>query len=165
MRNLWSLLKLFLKILNIWFFILPSRFPILYMVGLFFLMKWVTKDQPHYLFVRELGGVKTWGYFLFMLFFEFPFFWSFFCLWGDVKMLSRRSNNNSLDAAIQYRNGQVDISTPQKAFDIYSKTASIDMMKANEGNPTFERAIQGYNALYGNKTGPETYNALTEKDI
>lgn len=80
-------------------------------------------------------------------------------------MISRRRNNNSLDAALRYRNGQVDISTPQKAFDIYKKTASLDLMKANEENPTFQRAIQGYNALYGNKTGPETFNGLTEKDI
>lgn len=164
MRNLWSLLNLFLKILNIWFFILSSRFPILNMAVLFFLMKWITKDQPHYLFVRELGGVKTWGYFLFMLFFEFPFFWSFFCLWGDVKMLSRNTNQPNLDSAIKFRDGQMNITTPQKAFEIYRETSSLDMMKAKEGNPTFERAIQGYKAVYGNKPPNEVYKDLTEND-
>ena len=58
----------------------------------------------------------------------------------------------------------MDVTSPQKAFEIYRETSSLDMMKANEGNPTFERAIQGYNAKYGNKPPQEVYKGLTEND-
>lgn len=163
MHYIWSLLKLFLKILKIWFFILPSRFPILNMVGLFLLMKWVTNDQPHYLFLRELGGAKSWGNFFYMLFFQFPFFWSFFCLWGDVKMISRRRNNNSLDAVIAYRNGQMSNKTAQEAFGIYKDTAHLDLMKANESNPNFEKIIQGFNIEFNNRPAPDAFAKFIEK--
>ena len=164
MSRLLQAFYLILKALNFWFFIIPGKIPLLAFIGYFFIIDWSVGDQPIYLFNRQLGGVNSWGHFFFWIGLGFPFLWSFSYIWAATKNGVNNSNTSALDAAIKFRNGQMNVTTPQKAFEILKDTSSLDLMKANEGNKTFESALQGFNSKYGTKPPPEVFKGLTNKD-
>ena len=154
-----------LKLLNFWFFVIPGRFSLLALVG-YNLGMYLYFGKWNMDIVRDTLGYNTTSYNLFLLFVGFPMFWSFICCFASAKMTSnsrRGSLNSALDSAIEYRNGQMSVKTPQKAFDILKQTSSLDMMKANEKTPTFEQAIMGFNAKYGNASPTRIFDELTKK--
>jgi len=163
-----SVIKLFLiilKVLNFLLFVMPSRFSLLVLFGYNFAIylyfgAWSIET------VQQTLGYDSIAYKLFLLFVEFPIFWSFICCFADAKMASSHragTISSALDSAIAYRNGQMSNKTPQKAFDILRKTSNLDVMKANENNPTFEQAIMGFNAKYGNSSPTKVFNEFTKK--
>jgi hypothetical protein len=83
-------------------------------------------------------------------------------MFASTKSGVNNSNTSALDAAIKFRNGQMNVTTPQKAFEILKDTSSLDLMKANEGTEIFEQAVQGFNAKYGAKPPQEVFKGLTK---
>lgn len=76
----------------------------------------------------------------------------------------RKNNTSALDNAIDYRDHQVGIQTAKQAFQTMTDTAVLDQIRANKGNHAFDKAMQGFNAEYGNKPPQEVYKGLTKKD-
>lgn len=166
MKKVWKILLFILNLLNWWLLKIPSRFSVLALVGynlfIYFAFGRWSIDA-----VQETLGFGTYKMALFHLFISFPMFWSFICCWSGAKMATsnfRKSNTSALDNAIEYRDGQIGVQTPQEAFETMKKTAVLDQMKANEGNASFDKAIQGFNAELGNKPPQEVYKGLTKKD-
>jgi hypothetical protein len=167
MKLIWKIFLFFLNLLKWWFFNIPSRFSLLALVGNFLIIYWFQDGRPLYLLQRDLRGISDFAYCAFWICFGFPLFFSFFCCWTEAKMTSskfRKNSTSALDNAIEFRNGQKGIQTAQEAFKTLKNTASLDQMKANEGNSAFDKSIQGFNALYGNKTPQEVYKGLTKDD-
>lgn len=162
------IIKIFLillKVLNYWFFLIPGRFTILALVCYYFLIDYIVGDQAFYLFNRQLS--ESWEYLpgVFWIVFGFPTLWAFISMWADTMSGPRfgDSMNSALDSAIAYRNGQMSISSPKKAFDIYRDTTHLDVMKKNSQNKTFEQAVQGFNAKYGNSSPQKIFKEFTKK--
>ncbi|MBN9294988.1 MAG: hypothetical protein J0G96_13505 [Flavobacteriia bacterium] len=166
MKLIWNFFLFILKILNWWFFKIPGRFSFFALVGYNLLIyfcfgRWSIEA------VEESLGSDSFKYFLFLLFIAFPMFWSFICCWSGAKMTSSqfsKNNTSVLDRAIDYRNGQIGVQTPKQAFETMKKTAVLDQMKANEGSKAFDKAMQGFNAQYGNKPPQAIFEKLTGKD-
>jgi hypothetical protein len=166
MKKVWNILLFILNLLNWWLLKIPSRFSVLALVGynlfIYFAFGRWSIDA-----VQEALGFGTYKMALFHIFISFPMFWSFICCWSGAKMVSsnfRKNNTSALDNSIEYRNGQVSNQTAQDAFETMKKTAVLDQMKANKGNPTMDKAIQGFNAKYGNESPTKVYDGLTKKD-
>lgn len=154
-----------LKVLNYWFFVIPSRFTVL-LIAVQMVVSYLIFGDWGMVGVRNTFGYDTILYNLYLVFVGGPMFWAFICAWSDAKMASNGFSgqiNSSLNNAIAYRNAQMGNKTAQEAFGIYKDTAHLDVMKANQGNHSFDKAVQGFNAQYGNKTPQETFNAFTKK--
>lgn len=165
MWPIWRIFLWVLKVLNYWFFVIPGRFSLLVLFGYNFAIylyfgKWsVGAIQDYY-------GFGTTSLFLFNLFIVFPMFWAFLSCWTAAKMTSAGFSgqiNTALNNAIAYRNAQLSNKTAKEAFSIYKDTCHLDLIKANQGTPQFDKAMQGFNAEFGNKTPQETLNAFTKK--
>lgn len=117
--------------------------------------------------VRNTFDYGTVPYNLYVVFVGGPLFWAFICAFSDAKMTSAGFSgqiNTSLNNVIAYRNVQMSNKTAQEAFKIYKDTAHLDLMKANQGTPQFDKAMQGFNAEFGNKTPQEAINSFTKKE-
>lgn len=116
--------------------------------------------------VRNTYGYDTVPYNLYVVFVGGPMFWAFICAWSDAKMNSAGLSgqiNTALNNAIAYRNGQMSNKTAQEAFKVYKDTAHLDLMKANQRNPHFDKAMTGFNTDFGNKTPHEAFAAFTKE--
>ena len=159
-RFLAWILILVLRVINLWLFIIPSRFTILALVFYFFVYNWIVGDQEFYLFKRELGGAGSWQNGLFAIFILFPIFYSWICMFTAVKTGDKI--NATLDDAINFRNGQMRISTPQNAFKILQKSSSLDVLKANQENKIYADANIGFRALHGNDSPQKIYKGFID---
>jgi hypothetical protein len=163
------ILRFFLAIfvvLNWWFSKIPCRYSFFALAGYNLLIYFVF-GRWSIEAVQETLGRDSYRMTLFHIFISLPMFISFICCWSDAKMTSskfRKNSSSALDNAIEYRNGQVSNRTAQDAFKIMKETAILDQMKANSGNESFDKAVQGFNALHGNSTPQKVYKELTSKD-
>lgn len=154
-----------LKALNYWFLVLPARFTVL-LIAVYMVASYLIFGDWGMVGVRNTFGYGTTPYNLYVVFVCGPMFWAFICAWSDAKMTSATFSgqvNTALNNAIAYRNGQMSNKTAKEAFGIYKDTAHLDLMKANQGNPHFDKAMTGFNAQFGNKTAQEAFNAFTKK--
>lgn len=165
---MWPVYRIFLwllKILNYWFFVIPARFTVL-LIAVFMVVSYLILGDWGLVGVRKTFGYDTTPYNLYLFFVGFPMFWAFICAWSDAKMTSAGFSgqiNTALNNAIAYRNGQMSNKTAQGAFKVYKDTAHLDLMKANQCNPHFDKAMSGFRADFGNKTPQEAFNAFTQK--
>lgn len=167
MKIFWKIFLFIFSLLNWWLLKIPSRFSFIALVGNFLIIRWFQDGRPLYMLERDLRGVSEFVLFTFWIAFGWPMFWAFICCWSASKMASSgfiKSNSSALDKVIDFRNGQMSNKTAQDSFEILKKTSSLDLMKANDGNPTFAKALNGFNALHSNSTPQKVYKDLTSKD-
>jgi hypothetical protein len=152
-----------LWLLNLWFFKLPSRLTVIAFCGYYLAIELIIGDQPTYLFNRDLEAIGFGLYYLFWIGLGFPFFWSFVSMFAGSENLPGMADN-SLKEAIRFRDGQMSISTPQKAFEIQKKTAVLDVLNENSNSHIHRKAMEGFRALHGDEPPQKTYKSLIEKD-
>ena len=71
---------------------------------------------------------------------------------------------NALERAIQFRNGQMSVATPQRAAEILQKTAHLDLINANKNtNQVFRSAAHGFDAKYGASSPTKVYRDIMDK--
>lgn len=165
MWHVWRIFLWLLKVLNFWFFVIPSRFTLL-LIAVYMVVSYLILGDWGMVGVRNTFDYGTAPYYLYLLFVGFPMFWAFICAWSDAKMTSAGFSgqvNTALNNAIAYRNGQMSNKKAQEAFKIFKDTAHLDLMKANQGNSHFDKAMSGFRADFGNKTPQEAFDAFTKK--
>ncbi len=164
-----SIIKIFivaLKVLNYWFFVIPGgRFALFVFVGHFLIIDYAQGDQPNYLFVRQLGGAGSLGHIGFYIIFGIPFFWSFISMFAMTSGSPRLGSkmNSTLDNAIAYRNGQMNVASPKEAAEILQKTSHLDAMKIHGHMDSMKSAEQGFNAKYGSSSPSKVYKDIMKK--
>lgn len=153
-----------IRLLNIWFFIIPGRLTVIAFVTYYLILSWIIGDQPIYLFNRSLKEKGEWSYLLFWIFFGWPLFWSFVCMFASSSTTAGTIENSTLKSVLKFRDGQMSVSTPKKAFRIFQKTALLDVIDDNVEKEQLKRAGQGFNALYGNVAPQEIYKGLMDDE-
>ncbi|MES2589741.1 MAG: hypothetical protein V4622_12235 [Bacteroidota bacterium] len=168
MKVILNIFRFILKALNFWIFQISSRVPLLSMMSNFLIIHWFKDGRPIHLLERDLRGISDFVYYAFMVCFALPMFWGFICCWTNAKLTSSKfikNNTSALDNAIEYRNGQIGVQTPQQAFETMKKTDVLDQIRANKGIDAYDKALTGFNAQYGNQTPQNTFKGLTnDKD-
>lgn len=166
MKKVWNIFLFIFSLLNWWFFKIPSRYSVIALVG-YNLLIYFTFGRWSIDAVQETLGKDSYKMALFHIFISFPMFWSFICCWSNAKLTSskfRKSNTDAIDRAIEYRNGQIRVQTPQEAFETMKKTAVLDQISTNNGIDAYDKAMQGFNADFGNKTPQEIFNKLSSNN-
>ena len=110
-----------------------------------------------YLFQRELESKGTIAECLFWVGIGFPLFWSFISAFAST---SNYGNKNLVDSILRFRNGQMDVATPKKAYNIFKRTAMLDVMKEHQGEHIYDKAMQGFKAMHGNDSPTTIYKEL-----
>lgn len=155
MRNFCLLL---LKILNWWFLKIPIRFSILALLGycgLFFLL-FGTMNLPKVENILESIHLpkKSW------MIIGGPMFISFVALFVGGK---GSKNVSSLDKVVQFRNGQMGISSDKKASEILQKTSELDAMQNNKDSEVYNKAKRGFEARFGTSSPATAFKELMDK--
>lgn len=166
MKLICKIFLFFLNVLNLWLFKIPSRFSVIALLG-YNLLIYFTFGRWSIDAVEQILGRDSYKMALFHIFISFPMFYSFICCWSASKMASsefRKSNTDAIDRAIEYRNRQVGVQTPQQAFETMKKTAVLDQIKSNIGIDVYDKALTGFNADFGNKTPQEIFNKLSSNN-
>ena len=86
-----------------------------------------------------------------------PYLVSFFAIFAHTAAHTR-----AIDEAIAHRNRIMSHKSDNEAFDIYKKTAALDVIKANQGSPTFDQAVRGFNAEFGNDSPQGVFQGFVE---
>jgi hypothetical protein len=73
-------------------------------------------------------------------------------------------NPSALDQAIQFRNGQMSVSSPTEAAEILQKTSHLDAMKIHGNTDVMKSAQQGFDAKYGAASPTKVYNDIMRKE-
>ncbi len=159
--------KLFLyslKVLNMWFLLIPGRLALFAFIGYNILIYSMFGSIDVNVMRESLGGRESSMYSLFMVFVGIPYFLSFFSMFA-MTALSRPGNsiNSTLDMAIAYRNGQMQNADSKKAYKIWQQTAHLDVMKANEGTSLGNKITEGFRAEMQNATPQKVYKNFVKK--
>lgn len=156
-------IKLIFKALYMWYWMLPIRLGFLALVAYIGMMYFAygSLQMSEIRDVLEANGIGT--FFGFFVPFGVPVFLSLGATFG-IATSTNAPAPNALEQAIQFRNGQMNISTPQGAADILQKTAHLDLINANKDtNPVFKSAAHGFNAKYGASSPTKVYNDIMNK--
>lgn len=157
-----NILKKLLLIPYMWYWMIPIRLGALAFAGYFLLMYLIYGSLSPIeirLFLKESGTTMFWGFFVP---FGVPTLLSLGAMFG-VTSPSAAPNLNNINRAIQFRNGQMSVSTPQGAAEILEKTAHLDMIAANSDQPVFNSALQGFDAKYGASSPTTVFNEMMKK--
>lgn len=149
------------KVLMYWFYVIPFNFTVIAFAG-YNLMIYLIFGAIDPKVIQEVCEANDVSMTLaFWLPFAVPYFISLFRMFGDS---SNRANTDILDDTIAHRNRVMSIKTDKEAFDIYKKTAVLDVMKAGatNGDPTFERAVTGFRATVRNDNPAGVYKGLMD---
>jgi len=162
MKKLLKIILISLKVINYWLLVIPAKFSFFAFVG-YCLFVYFYFDTVHISEIREvLGGSESLGYNLFMIFIGLPFMISFFSMFSQGMAAPGVSTNSALDRAIAYRNGLMNVSTPNRAYDIYKQTAHLDVIKANSDNELGRKVARGFTAEMRNASPQEIYKKFVD---
>ena len=162
MKNLLKIILISLKVINYWLLVIPAKFSFFAFVG-YCLFVYFYFDTVHISEIREvLGGSESLGYNLFMIFIGLPFTISFFSMFSQGMSAPGSAVNTALDSVIEYRNGQMNITTPNKAYEIYKKTAHLDVIKANANSELGRKVSEGFTAEMRNASPQEIYKKFVD---
>lgn len=164
MKLLELLIKLPIKALYLWYWIIPFRFNVLAFAAYFGIM-YLCYGSIHVSDIKEVVKANNLGMFWgFFVPFAVPCFISFGAMMGGDGLGSDASLS-TIDRAIQFRNGQMNVASTKRASEILEKTAHLDVIKANkDNNKVFKRAEQGFNAKYGASSPSAIYKDIMEND-
>jgi len=162
MNAIKNLLLAIAKVLMYWFYVIPFNLTIIAFIGYNVMIYLIfgAIDPKVIQEVCEANGVSmTLGFFLP---FGIPYFISFFRMFGESE---NRANTDILDRTLAHRDNIMSHKDDKEAFEIYQKTAGLDMMKAgaSTGNSTFKKAVTGFNATVGNSNPAKVYKGLMDK--
>lgn len=161
---IFSIVGWVLRVLLWWFFMIPSRYTIFAFLAFFFTIQLSIGDQPLHLFNRSLGGTGSLGYNTFWLFLGAPCFISFFTLFGGSTHHLGDITDDKLKRLIAYRNGQILHKGPKEGYEIYKKTALLDVMNDNENDEVIGKVKRGFNASHLNRDVTTIYEEFIGKN-
>lgn len=148
MNTIAKILLYLVKILNYWFLVIPMKMSLFAFIGynLIILGVFGAIDMG---VVKDALDLSNINHAWFNILIGFPYFISFYSMFAGANT-STGGLTSSLDRAIDYRNGQMSVKSDKDAFELYKKTANLDVMKANQGSHAYSKAIKGFNATSGN---------------
>jgi len=159
MNTIKNILLTIAKVLMYWFYVIPFNLTIIAFIGYNLMIYFIfgAIDPKVIQSVLEDNGIgMTLG---FLLPFGIPYFISFFRMFGDSE---NRADTNSLDRVIAHRDNIMSHKDDKEAFNIYQKTANLDVMRdgAKSGSPVFKKAVTGFNATVGNSNPAKVYKGF-----
>jgi hypothetical protein len=157
-----TIIKKILSLLYMWYWMIPIRLGALAFIVYFVLMYVIYGSlQPTEIkgFLESNGLNMFTGFFLP---FGIPTFLSLGAMFGMAGPANAPSPT-ALEKAIQYRNGQMSVSSDKKAAEIFEKTAHLDVMQANINVPIMSSAVRGFDAKYGASSPTKVYNDIMNK--
>lgn len=160
---IFSIVGWVLRALLWWFFLLPWRYSIFVFLAFFLAIQMSIGDQPIHLFNRSLGGVGSSGYYIFWLFLGGPYFISFFTLFGASNHLGDKTDD-TLKRLIAFRNGQILHRSPKEGYEIFKKTALLDVMNDKENDEVIGKVKRGFNASHLNRDVTTIYEEFIGKN-
>ena len=156
-------IKIILKALYMWYWMLPIRLGLLALVAYFGMIYFIfgSLQMTQIRDILEASDMNTFtGLFIP---FGVPMLLALGSTFG-VTYAGHAPSPSALDRAIQFRNGQMSVSTPQQAADILQKTAHLDLISANKDtNSVFRSAAHGFDAKYGASSPTKVYNDIMNK--
>ena len=161
MKAIKNILLVIAKVLMYWFYIIPFNLTIIAFLGynLAIYLIFGAIDPKVIQEVCEANGVSM--FVGFWIPFAIPYIISFFRMFGDS---TNQANTDSLDKVLEHRDQMMAHKDDKEAYNIYNKTAHLDVMKAgaNSGDPTFAKAVTGFNATVGNSNPVKVYKVFME---
>lgn len=149
--------RLILKILYLWFWVIPIQFGMLAFIcyfGLIYLLYGTISVSEIKMF---LGKNDTTFFICYWLPFAVPMLLSLGAIFGS----SLGSKSKSLEDAIIFRNGQMSKSSDKDASEILKKTTYLDMLQKNDSD-VFEKARRGFDATYGASSPTKAFRDLMD---
>lgn len=163
MKFIEQLIKIPLKALYLWYWVIPIRFSVLAFAAYFGVMYLLygslyASDIQN---VLEANGVGMfWG---FVVPFVVPVFLSLGATFSGGG--NPNASTSAIDDAIKFRNGQMNIAPPKKAAEILRKTAHLDVIQANkDSNDVFKNASYGFDAKYGISSPTKVFDDIMKND-
>ncbi|MBC9812187.1 hypothetical protein H9Y05_06810 [Crocinitomicaceae bacterium CZZ-1] len=163
-RVIFSIVGWVLRALFWWFFLLPWCYSIFVFVLFFLAIQMSIGDQSIHLFNRSLGGVGSCGYNMFWLFLGGPCFISFFTLFGASTHQIGDRTDDKLKRLIAFRSGQILHKGAKEGYEIYKKTALLDVMNDNENDEVIGKVKRGFNASHLNRDVTTIYEEFIGKN-
>lgn len=161
---IFSIVGWVLRALFWWFFLLPWRYSIFVFLAFFLAIQLSIGDQSLHLFNRSLGGLGSCGYNMFWLFLGGPCFISFFTLFGASTHHLGNKTDDKLKQLIAFRNGQILHRGPKEGYEIFKKTALLDVMEDQENNEVMRKIKAGFNGSHLNRSVTSIYDEFIDKE-
>lgn len=162
MSQLLKIILISLKVINYWLLVIPTKLSFFAFIGYNALIYLCFGEIDMNTIREDLGGRGSYMYLFFMIFIGLPYIISFFSMFSQGMIAPGVATNSALDRAIAYRNGQMNVSTPNKAYDIYKQTAHLDVIKANSDNELGRKVARGFTAEMRNASPQEIYKKFVD---
>jgi hypothetical protein len=162
MNWLLKIILISIKVINYWLLVIPTKLSFFAFIGYNALIYFYFGEIDVNTVKRELNGLGYFENLTFFIFFGIPYVLSFFSMFSQTTSGPGNSIDTTLDRAIAYRNGQMDISTPNKAYEIYRKTAHLDVIKANANSELGGKVARGFVAEMRNAPPQEIYKKFVD---
>lgn len=149
-----KVIRILFRILYLWYWFIPIHFGMLAFVlyfGIIYLL-YGTLNMSE--IEHILGKSEKLFFFCFWLPFGVPLLLSLGSIFG-----SPVGANSSHNDALNFRNGQMSISSDKEASEILKETSYLDMLNSNNSE-VFEKAKRGFEAKYGAKPPTEVFNDM-----
>jgi len=157
-----TVIKKLLTLLYLWYWMIPIRFSALAFFAYFGLMYMIYGSlDPTEIerLLKSYGISMFWGFFVP---FGVPTFLSLGAMFGTTSP-DNAPSPSALDQAIQFRNGQMSVSSPTEAAEILEKTSHLDAMRVYGHMDVMKSAQQGFDAKYGASSPTKVYNDIMKK--
>lgn len=158
-----NILRKLLYIPYMWYWMIPLRMGVIAFAGYFLMMFAIygtISPTEIKLLLKDNGITMFWGYFIP---FGIPTLLAFGAMFAATGASNIAPSPTALEDAIAYRNGQMSITTPQKAAEILNKTSNLDAMKVYGDMEVMKIAQQGFDAKYGASTPNRVFDDMMKK--
>lgn len=149
--------RLILKIIYFWYWHIPTKFGMLAFIG-YFLLIYIFFGAISVSEIKVILGKNDATFFIcFWLPFAVPMLLSLGAIFGS----SAGPKGKSLEDAIKFRNGQMNVSADKEASEILRKTSYLDMLNSNDSD-VFKKARRGFDATYGASSPTKAFRDLMD---
>jgi hypothetical protein len=152
-------IQIVLRVLYLWYWIIPLNLGLLALVGYFgliyLLFGTISMSEINEI-VGKSGSAFFWQFWL-------PFAIPIFMSLGSTLYRSDGVKKQSLNEAIRFRNGQMKVKSDKEASEILRKTNYLDMLQKNDSE-VFDKARRGFDAKCRTKPANEIFNDIMNKD-
>lgn len=147
-----------LWVIYLWMWWIPTRLTVIAIAG-YFGMIYLLFGSILVSEIKEYFGDNKCGYlFGFILPFGFPMFLAFISMFAQGK-----NSETSLQRAIRFRNGQMQIKPPKEASKILKQTSMLDLIE-NSDSDVMEKAKRGFESEYRNSSATNVFKRMMDDE-
>lgn len=160
MKIIKNILLAIAKILMYWYYVIPFNLTIIAFIG-YNLMIYLIYGAIDPKIIKEVLESYNISFFVgFVLPFGIPYILSVVRLFDSS---GSTANADILDGTITHRNMMISHKDDKEAYEIFKKTAHLDVMKSEKDSGMFSKAVRGFKADVGNRAPHNIYKDFMDK--